>query len=66
MEGKKSPEEQEECWIQSMRRDRIKNCQKSGSCLSFDVFAGSEIKTFKPAQQDGCRLVKEEHGSFMT
>jgi hypothetical protein len=34
--------------------------------LSFDVFAGSEIKTFKPAQQDGCRLVKEEHGSFMT
>ena len=25
MEGKKSPEEQEECWIQSMRRDRIKN-----------------------------------------
>ena len=42
------------------------NCQKSGSSLSFDVFAGSEIKTFKPAQQDGCRLVKEEHGSFMT
>lgn len=24
MEGKKSPEEQEECLIQSMRRDRIK------------------------------------------
>ena len=65
MEGKKSPEEQEACWIQSG--------DATGSTLSKEwqqlilmPFAGSWIKTFKPAQQDGCRLVKEEHCPFMT
>ena len=37
MEGKKSPEEQEACWIQSMRRDRI-NTFKRVAAANFDAF----------------------------